>query len=87
VQDLRVRLIREGFYGGHEERQLRALSRVVVTGMTTEAFTEEVRRRFGPWPKPERDPKGRVVWTRREVASLGPVIRGAVAGSPQAVMR
>ena len=87
VQELRVRLIRDGFYGASEERQLQALSRVVVTGMTTEAFAEEVRRRFGPWPKPERDPKGRIVWTRREIASLGPVIRGAVAGSPQAVMR
>ena len=87
VQELRVRLIRDGFYGASEERQLQALSRVVVTGMTTEALAEETRRRFGPWPRPERDPKGRVVWTRREIASLGPVIRGAVAGSPQAVMR
>lgn len=87
VQELRVRLIRDGFYGAPEERQLRALSRVVVTGMTTGAFAEEARRRFGPWPKPERDPKGRIVWTRREVASLGPVIRGAVVGSAQAVMR
>ena len=39
VQELRVRLIREGFYGAPEERQLQALSRVVVTGMTTEVFT------------------------------------------------
>jgi hypothetical protein len=87
VQELRVRLIREGFYGAHEERQLQALSRVVVTGMTTEAFGAEARQRFGLWPKPVRDQKGRVVWTRREVGDLGPVIRGAVAGSPQAVMR
>jgi hypothetical protein len=87
VQELRVRLMREGFYGEHEERQLRALARVVATGMTVDAFTAEVRQRFGPWPKPERDQKGRVVWTRREVGDLGLVIRGAVAGSPQAVMR
>ena len=87
IQELRVRLIREGFYGASEERQLQALSRVVVTGMMAEDFAEEARRRFGPWPRPERDPKGRIVWTRREIASLGPVIRGAVAGSAGAVMR
>ena len=58
VQELRVRLIREGFYGAPEERQLQALSRVVVTGHTVLCQT----------CLPYRDPGEARIWERRQVA-------------------
>lgn len=86
VQELRTRLIREGYYGEHEERQLTALSRAIIAGMDLDTFDAEVLRRFGPWPKPPRDAKGRVVWSRREINEVGDVVRGAVVSSDRTVI-
>lgn len=80
VQELRVRLIRSGFYGLHEERQLQGMSRIVLRGLEADSFDDEARHRFGPWPKAPRDQRGKVIWSRREIAELGPVIRGTVVG-------
>jgi hypothetical protein len=86
VQEVRVRLIREDHYGSHEEAQLRALDRVIASGMTLDAFHAEIRRRFGPWPKASRDKKNRVVWTRRETAELGRGLHGPVTSSERTVI-
>jgi hypothetical protein len=87
VQELRVRLIRANCYGDAEARQMVALERWVVTEpIPLDDFDAEVQRRFGPWPKAQRDRKGRVMWTPRDANALGPGIRGLVVASDHAVV-
>lgn len=88
VQELRVRLIREGFYGDHEERQLGRITLwVSADRIPIDVFNEEVRARFGPWPKAARDDKGRVIWHRNEFADMSDDLASLIRKSEKTVIR
>lgn len=85
VTSLRARLIRDGFYGEHEERQLSRITRMLLSGMSADEF--EVQRRFGPWPKAQRDDKGRIIWSRKELAEMEPGLANLIKNDPKTVVK
>lgn len=50
-------------------------------------FNEEVRARFGPWPKAARDDKGRVIWHRNEFADMSDDLASLIRKSEKTVIR
>ena len=86
VQELRVRLIREGRFGEHEGGSCLHLSRAVVAGTSLDDFETEVRRRFGPWPKARLDGKGRTVWSRHELAEMATPFANCVRDGTKTVI-
>lgn len=87
VTSLRATLIRSDNYSADDARNLNSISRLIISGLPLEIYLERRRRLYGPGDKPDRDEKGRVVWSRRELSKMSEGLANLVRHSPKTFVR